>query len=121
MHGYGIALYFHTSDCLIEDNIFRNLRHSLSFQCGANGNVVGYNYSRDPNRSEFPANYGADISMHGHYSYANLFEGNIVQNIQLDQTWGPSTQHVFPKPCGALRDPDDLRHHAIRLPGIRRE
>lgn len=90
MHGYGIALYFHTSDCLIEDNIFRNLRHSLSFQCGANGNVVGYNYSRDPNRSEFPANYGADISMHGHYSYANLFEGNIVQNIQLDQTWGPS-------------------------------
>ncbi len=90
MHGYGIALYFHTSDCLIEDNIFRNLRHSLSFQCGANGNVVGYNYSRDPNRSEFPANYGADISMHGHYSYANLFEGNIIQNIQLDQTWGPS-------------------------------
>ncbi|MFN8167094.1 MAG: T9SS type A sorting domain-containing protein [Bacteroidia bacterium] len=28
--------------------------------------------------------------MHGHYSYANLFEGNIVQNIQIDQTWGPS-------------------------------
>jgi hypothetical protein len=90
MHGYGLALYFHTSDCLIEDNIFRNLRHSFSFQCGANGNVVAYNYSREPNRSEFPANYGADISMHGHYPYANLFEGNIVQNIQLDQTWGPS-------------------------------
>lgn len=90
MHGYGIALYYHTGDCLIEDNIFRNLRHSLSFQCGANGNVVAYNYSREPNRSEFPSNYGADISMHGHYPYANLFEGNIVQNIQLDQTWGPS-------------------------------
>ncbi|MFM9050942.1 MAG: glycosyl hydrolase family 28-related protein [Bacteroidota bacterium] len=90
MHGYGVALYFHTGQCLIQDNIFRRLRHSLSFQCGANGNVVAYNYSREPNRSEFPANYGADISMHGHYPYANLFEGNIVQNIQLDQTWGPS-------------------------------
>jgi len=28
--------------------------------------------------------------MHGHYPFLNLFEGNIVQNIQLDQTWGPS-------------------------------
>ena len=90
MHGYGIALYYHTGQCLIENNILHHLRHSISFQCGANGNVVGYNYSFDPNRSEFPANYGADISMHGHYPYANLFEGNIVQNIQLDQTWGPS-------------------------------
>lgn len=90
MHGYGIALYYHTGNCRIENNILHHLRHSFSFQCGANGNVVAYNYSFDPNRSEFPANYGADISMHGHYPYANLFEGNIVQNIQLDQTWGPS-------------------------------
>ena len=90
MHGYGLALYYHTGQCLIENNIFKHLRHSLSFQCGANGNVVSYNYSLDPNRSETPANYGADISMHGHYPYANLFEGNIVQNIQLDQTWGPN-------------------------------
>lgn len=93
MHGYGIALFYHTGQCLIENNIFRMLRHSLSFQCGANGNVIAYNYSREPNRSEPPANYGADISMHGHYSYCNLFEGNIVQNIQLDQTWGPSGPH----------------------------
>jgi hypothetical protein len=28
--------------------------------------------------------------MHGHYPFSNLFEGNIVQNIQIDQTWGPS-------------------------------
>jgi hypothetical protein len=90
MHGYGIALYYHTGQCLIENNIMRKLRHSFSFQCGANGNVTAYNYSLEPNRSEFPANYGADISMHGHYPFTNLFEGNIVQNIQLDQTWGPN-------------------------------
>jgi hypothetical protein len=90
MHGYGLALYYHTGQCLIENNILKHLRHSISFQCGANGNVVSNNYSLDPNRSEFPSSYGADISMHGHYPYANLFEGNIVQNIQLDQTWGPN-------------------------------
>ncbi|MFM2136229.1 MAG: Endoglucanase precursor [Bacteroidota bacterium] len=90
MHGYGIALINHTGQSLIENNILRRLRHSFSLQTGANGNVIAYNYSLEPNRSEFPANYGADISMHGHFPYSNLFEGNIVQNIQLDQTWGPS-------------------------------
>ncbi len=89
-HGYGITLFGHTGQCRVENNIMRHLRHSFSFQCGANGNVIAYNYSTEPNRSEFPADFGADISMHGHFSYANLFEGNIVQNIQIDQTWGPS-------------------------------
>ncbi|MCX6292364.1 MAG: glycosyl hydrolase family 28-related protein [Bacteroidetes bacterium] len=89
-HGYGITLFNHTGDCKIEDNIMRHLRHSFSLQCGANGNVIAYNYSSDPNRSEFPSNFGADISLHGHYPFANLFEGNIVQNILVDSTWGPS-------------------------------
>lgn len=89
-HGYGITLFGHTGQCRIENNIMQHLRHSFSLQCGANGNVIAYNYSSDPNRSEFPADFGADISMHGHYTYSNLFEGNIVQNIQIDQTWGPT-------------------------------
>lgn len=89
-HGYGITFFAHTGQCLVTNNIMRHLRHSFSFQTGANGNVLSYNYSIDPNRSEVPSNLGADISMHGHYPYANLFEGNIVQNIQIDQTWGPS-------------------------------
>ena len=89
-HGYGITLFKHTGDCKVENNILRYLRHSISLQCGANGNVVAYNYSTEPNRSEFPSNLGADISMHGHYPFSNLFEGNIIQTIQFDQTWGPS-------------------------------
>ena len=59
-------------------------------QTGANGNVIAYNYSTDPNRSESPANASADISLHGHFPYSNLFESNIVQNIQIDQTHGPN-------------------------------
>jgi hypothetical protein len=89
-HGYGITLFKHTCECKIENNVMRFLRHCFSMQCGANGNVIGYNYTLEPNRSEFPSNLGADISLHGHYSFSNLFEGNIVQNIQIDQTWGPS-------------------------------
>lgn len=89
-HGYGITLFMHTGQCKVENNILKHLRHCYSMQCGANGNVIAYNYSLEPNRSETPSNFGADISMHGHYTFANLFEGNILQNLQIDQTWGPT-------------------------------
>ena len=88
--GYGVVLGVHANLCLIENNIFRKLRHSMMVKQGANGNVFAYNYSIEPNRSEFPSNYGADICIHGHYPFANLFEGNICQNIIIDQAWGPN-------------------------------
>jgi hypothetical protein len=89
-HGYGVTLNGHSGECLITNNIFRYLRHAMMAKTGANGNVFSYNYSREVYRSEFIHNYGGDISLHGHYAYANLFEGNIVQNIQIDHEWGPS-------------------------------
>jgi len=89
-HGYGIVLYTHSCSNKIENNIFRMLRHAMIAKQGANGNVFEYNYSRETNRSETIADYAADICMHGHYAFANLFEGNIVQNLQVDQAWGPS-------------------------------
>ena len=88
--GYGVCLTRHTTACLIEDNVFRFLRHSMMVKQGANGNVFANNYSREPNRSEFIANYSGDISLHGHFAYANLFEGNVVSNIFTDDYWGPS-------------------------------
>ncbi len=88
--GYGVTLLHHTSDFLIEDNIFRHLRHAMMVKQGANGNVFAYNYAIEPNRVEFPTDAGADISLHGHFPFANLIEGNIVQNIVTDHYWGPS-------------------------------
>jgi hypothetical protein len=88
--GYGVTLIQHTGETLVENNVFSNLRHSMMVKQGANGNVFGYNYSFDPIRTETPSNAGGDISLHGHYPFANLFEGNIVQNIHIDQAWGPS-------------------------------
>jgi hypothetical protein len=89
-HGYGVVIFSHACSNLVEDNVFRMLRHAMVCKQGANGNVFGYNYSREPNRSEPIADYAADICLHGHYAFANLFEGNIAQNLQVDQAWGPS-------------------------------
>ena len=87
-HGYGIELSRHATACLIEDNVFDNLRHSMLVQVGANGNVFGYNYSTD-SRSE---NHGPlpDISVHGHYPAYNLFEGNVVEEAHISDYWGPA-------------------------------
>jgi len=88
--GYGVVIGVHANLCKVENNIFRKLRHAMMVKQGANGNVFAYNYSLEPNRSEFPSNYGADICIHGHFPFANLFEGNVCQNIIVDQAWGPN-------------------------------
>lgn len=88
--GYGITLFTITGECLIENNIFRKLRHAISLKQGANGNVLGYNYIREGKRSEFPSDFVADINLHGHYAYANLIEGNIGDNFFTDHTFGPA-------------------------------
>jgi hypothetical protein len=89
-HGYGVTLAHHSSGCLVVNNIFVHLRHAMMVKTGANGNVFAYNYSRDPFRSENFSDLSGDISLHGHYPFANLFEGNIIQNIIIDHYWGPS-------------------------------
>ena len=88
--GYGVALLHHSGECLVVNNVFQHLRHSMMVKQGANGNVFAYNYSFEPTRKEFISNYSGDISLHGHFPFANLFEGNVVQNIMVDQYWGES-------------------------------
>ena len=83
--GYGVKLQARSGECLIENNIFRKLRHSMLLQSGANGNVFGYNYSRDTKSDSHPS-WAGDIALHGNYAYANLFEGNIVEHIWIDDS-----------------------------------
>lgn len=87
---YGVVAHLTASDCLIQNNVFENLRHSMLLQAGANGNVLAYNYSTLPYGTEttLPVNAAGDIVLHGNYPYANLFEGNIVQNIVVDASHG---------------------------------
>ena len=94
-HGYGVSLGYHTTDWLVENNIFDSLRHAMIFSKGANGNVFGYNYSKNvlQGTGETNLNDGwipPDVSNHGHYSYMNLVEGNSVNEIGISDYWGPA-------------------------------
>jgi hypothetical protein len=93
--GYGIECAGHSTDNLIENNIFNHLRHAMMVQLGANGNVFGYNYSINAVQGEGETNLNVDwtppdISIHGHYAFMNLFEGNDVQEIGIGDFWGPA-------------------------------
>ena len=93
--GYGVNCSHHTSGCLIENNVFDSLRHAMLVQVGASGNVFGYNYSLNPiqGSGEINLNQGwipPDVSIHGHYPYMNLFEGNYVNEIGIGDYWGPA-------------------------------
>jgi len=87
---YGVMLHFATGEVLVVNNQFERLRHSMIVQAGANGNVFAYNLSVDPfwNEVGFPDNSAGDMVLHGNYVYANLFEGNVAQNIVIDASHG---------------------------------
>ena len=87
--GYGVSLGRHVSDCLIQNNVFDTLRHAMIVSQGANGNVYAYNYSKTT-VCESTDWTPCDISVHGHYPFRNLFEGNIVQEIDITDYWGPA-------------------------------
>lgn len=98
-NGYGVEIENHSTNCLIEDNLFDGLRHSMMVQTGANRNVFGYNYSWNreypnpwPNSMFNPGT--ADISVHGNYPYANLFEGNMVDFIWVDD-WHGTVNRIY--------------------------
>jgi hypothetical protein len=88
-HGYGVSVGARTTDSLIENNVFRVLRHSMIIAVGANGNVYAYNYSRE--RYHDDPTWGlCDLSLHGYYQHENLFEGNVVDKLVIADYWGPA-------------------------------
>ena len=88
--GYGVSCTRHTSGCLIEDNVFNSLRHSMVLEIGANGNVYGYNFSTNRARDPVSGNLQADISVHGHYVFMNLFEGNVAEDADVPDWFEPA-------------------------------
>ena len=88
-HGYGVQILNRTIGALVVNNVFNHLRHSMMLHLGANGNVLAYNYSKDPYQDESAGWVPPDISLHGHYAYSNLIESNIVAEIGAGDYWGP--------------------------------
>ncbi len=87
---YGVNLAYSAGECLIENNIFERLRHSMLVQAGANGNVFAYNFSTDPywvnTDPIIPADAAGDMVLHGNLPFANLFESNIGQSMIIDNS-----------------------------------
>lgn len=87
--GYGVSITFSSTNCLVENNIFKYLRHAMVVQGGANSNVIAYNYSReqhweDTRVPDWMLGLGGDLLVHGNYPYANLMENNWVEKIWAD-------------------------------------
>lgn len=100
--GYGVCL---STDChhnLVENNIFRHMRHAMIFGNNSEKNVLGYNYEREAVRYDFgiiPNAYiEGQICFHGHVTSStgpafNLAEGNIVGFIEMDDVWGANGEY----------------------------
>ncbi len=80
--GYGVNLANSTSNCLVSDNSFRRLRHSMLLHVGATANVLAFNHSREPFHPNYPNGGPTDISFHG-FAAANLVENNVVERIMI--------------------------------------
>ncbi len=92
---YGIALERHASDCLIENNIVRNLNIPIVLSVSSGGNVVGYNYVEDPHEESVPAWNEAGIRAHCSYPYMELVEGNLANQGALDFVHGSGGYFTF--------------------------
>jgi hypothetical protein len=94
-HGYGVELGADAVHCLVENNIFNHLRHSIILSNGPHSNVAGYNYSTDPFTTEEYfglTDWPCDLCLHGHPDrpsgpHRNLFEGNICAFMHADDAW----------------------------------
>ena len=86
-YGDGVVCCSHSTDNLIEDNIFRHVRHAMMVHLGSSGNVFAFNYSFEPYVPD--TWHPACISLKGHYPNFNLFESNVVEEISVSDYGGP--------------------------------
>jgi len=102
--GYGVQLDG-AYNCLVDNCIFRRLRHSINFQQNASFNVVAYNASYDPFWT-FQIYDGIfenpipppDLNFHGRFKtdpgpHHNLSEGNRVEQVKFDLVHGSNGPH----------------------------
>jgi hypothetical protein len=88
--GYGVVTSGSSTNCLIENNIFRYLRHAMIAGGGSNCNVWTFNYSREQ-YSTWWLGIGyddRDLDLHAKYPYGHLFEHNIVERIASNDYHG---------------------------------
>ena len=93
---YGVGLFQFCCNNLVEDNIAVHCRHSYITEYGGQGNVFGYNSSRDPiNENQLHTDYlMGDLIHHGGEPRWNLWEGNVASDIRFDCVLGGSAYNT---------------------------
>jgi len=98
---YGVQFYNWNSRHKVENNIFRDIRHSMISEGGNAGTVFLYNYTDDNGESVQGNGTVPDTSFltedevpnHGAHPHMNLFEGNNATSMWGDYTQG-SSSHI---------------------------
>jgi hypothetical protein len=93
--GYGIRVFGYICDSLIEDNIVYDCHAPIVIDTGGAGNVFGYNFAAKcyPDTNYYWMLGG--INGHGAHPYMNLFEGNYMEQISLDNYHGSSSHGMI--------------------------
>lgn len=120
---YGVAVHDRSTNCLIENNIFNYLRHSMLVQSSSTKNVFAYNYSYDKYCNadcNFLGDGSADISLHGTFTNSNLFEGNMAEFLKADRSHGFNGDFntFFRNQIGTIGFLNDIEIEFIYSPNI---
>jgi len=114
-YGYGLTLYASTTNCLIENNIFRKLRHAMIAAAGSNCNVWAFNYSREQHwefdgwPDDDPTD--RDLDLHAKYPFGHLFECNMIEKIGSDDHHGMNGPYnAFVRNYVTSNEPVEIEH-----------
>jgi hypothetical protein len=128
-YGYGVCLRDLSTGCRVENNIFRDLRHTMATEAGANFGVFAYNLNvdrvrdlahspkapkacRDQKWINSKARNGitnayvtADVVAHGNFPHTILFEGNVFYDACVDRSHKTNGPHFFFRNCALGQPP----------------
>lgn len=87
---YGVTMQFGSTANEVSGCLFDSLRHGVVLQLGANRNWIVENYFRNGYWEDvwLPKRASGDIVLHGNYPFMNFIEGNICNNIVIDNSHG---------------------------------
>lgn len=119
-NGYGVLIRNLCTKILVTNNVFRDVRHHMPLEVGANYNVFSYNFAVDSVRDYCHENGEAectndpscncedtgwingqnayitgDLAVHGNFPHHNLYEGNVFYIGTVDNSHQQNGPHMF--------------------------
>lgn len=83
-----------TCGTVFYDSIVNRVFPGVEINAGSSGNVIAYNFIKDPFYDNFGQGAGIDVN-HSPHCMMTLVEGNVVNMIQNDGYFGSSSHHTY--------------------------